>query len=115
MSQQMIKRLIPLLAVITAATVLVSACRTGQGSKAAGPGTGFTADPAISRALAQVNIDSVRTYIDELVALHTRHTLSAQTDPERGLGAAVAYLERRCGRWALEARGRCRLCARLAG
>lgn len=61
------------------------------------------ADPVISDALAQVNIDSVRTYIDDLVALHTRHTLSTQTDPERGLGAAIAYLERRCGRWAQSA------------
>ncbi len=99
----MIKRLIPLTAVLMAATVLVSACRAGLGSKAAGPGTGFAADPAISNALEQVSIDSVKTYIDDLVALHTRHTLSTQTDPERGLGAAVAYLERRCGRWALEA------------
>ena len=47
-----------------------------------------------------VNIDSVKTYIDELVALHTRHTLSAQTDPEKGIGAAVDYLAARCSRWA---------------
>ena len=60
-------------------------------------------DPLISEALAQVSIDSVRTYIDDLVALHTRHTLSTQTDPERGIGAAVSYLERLCGRWAQSA------------
>ena len=58
------------------------------------------ADPMIAAAVADVNVDSVRTYIDELVALHTRHTLSTQTDPQRGIGAAVDYLAGRCERWA---------------
>ena len=58
------------------------------------------ADPAITAAVAQVDIDSVKVYIDELVALHTRHTLSVQTNPEKGLGAAVTYLADRCERWA---------------
>ena len=58
------------------------------------------ADPVITRALAAVNIDCVRTYIDELVALRTRHTLSTQADPARGIGAAVEYLARRCEVWA---------------
>ena len=56
-------------------------------------------DPQIAKAVADVSADSVRQYIDELVTLHTRHTLSSQTDPEQGLGAAVAYLERRCRKW----------------
>lgn len=79
-----------------AATLLLFSCHSGPVMKQG-------ADPVISDALAQVDIDSVRTYIDELVALHTRHTLSTQTDPDRGLGAAIAYLERRCGRWAQDA------------
>ena len=58
------------------------------------------ADPVIARAVADVSIDSVKVYIDELVALHTRHTLSTQSDPERGLGAAVGYLAGRCEAWA---------------
>ena len=57
-------------------------------------------DPQIAAAVAEVDIDSVKVYIDELVALHTRHTLSIQTDPEKGLGAAVEYLAGRCERWA---------------
>ena len=60
-------------------------------------------DPMIAAAVADVSIDSVRTYIDELVAFSTRHTLSTQTDPEKGLGAAVEYLAGRCGRWGREA------------
>ena len=58
------------------------------------------ADPVIADAVAEVSIDSVKVYVDELVALHTRHTLSTQTDPQRGLGAAVQYLAARCERWA---------------
>ncbi len=57
-------------------------------------------DPVIADALASVEIDSVRSYIDDLVGLHTRHTLSTLTDPQRGLGAAVTYLENRCRKWA---------------
>ena len=85
----MMKRLIPLALMV----VIAAGCQTRQNDRTA-------ADPAISSALTQVSIDSVRSYIDDLVAFHTRHTLSTQTDPERGLGAAVGYLEKRCGRWA---------------
>ena len=86
------KRMIPLAAVV----LLAFSCQSGHDLKS---GT----DPVISDALAKVSIDSVRTYIDELVSFHTRHTLSTQTDPERGLGAAISYLERMCGRWAQSA------------
>ena len=87
------KRLSPVIAI---ALLLALSCQSRND-------VSTKADPVISDALAQVNIDSVRTYIDDLVALHTRHTLSTQTDPERGLGAAIAYLERRCDRWAQSA------------
>ena len=89
------KRLIPLPAAIAIA-LLAFSCKPGQVART-------DADPAISDALTLVSIDSVRTYIDDLVAFHTRHTLSTQTDPERGLGAAISYLEKMCGRWAQNA------------
>ncbi len=88
------KRILSCLPVVAAAVCLYSSCQPRQAAPAAG------ADPVIARALAAVSIDSVRTYIDELVALHTRHTLSAQSDPERGIGAAVDYLAGRCEAWA---------------
>lgn len=87
------KRLSPVIAI---ALLLALSCQSRNDAST-------KADPVIFDAIAQVNIDSVRTYIDDLVALHTRHTLSTQTDPARGLGAAIAYLERRCGRWAQSA------------
>ena len=67
--------------------------------------SGIPADPVISAAVAQVSSDSIRTWIEELVGFHTRHTLSTQTDPERGIGAAVHYLVTRCETWASRAEG----------
>lgn len=62
-------------------------------------------DPQIVAAVAAVNIDSVKSYIDDLVSFNTRHTLSSQTDPEKGIGAAVDYLAGCCERWAQKAEG----------
>ena len=76
---------------LLAATVIVLLVASCGQDKTVRPVT----DPTIVKALASVNIDSVKTYIDELVALHTSHTLSAQTDPEKGIGAAVDYLAAR--------------------
>ena len=63
------------------------------------------ADPLIAAAVAQVSADSIRTSIEELVAFHTRHTLSTQSDPDKGIGAAVSYIVRRCEAWARSAEG----------
>jgi Predicted aminopeptidases len=73
---------------------LLASCQTTEQ-------TSQDADPVIADALSQVNIDSVKVYIDDLVALHTRHTLSSQTDPQQGIGAAVEYLASRCERWSM--------------
>ena len=62
-------------------------------------------DPVIAGAVSQVSPDSIRTYIEELVGFHTRHTLSSRTDPGRGIGAAVNYLTNRCETWARKAEG----------
>lgn len=62
-------------------------------------------DPKIVDAVSQVSADSIRTSIESLVAFHTRHTLSSQTDPDKGIGAAVAYVVRRCEEWARAAEG----------
>ena len=77
-----------------AALFLTAAC----GRVPAGQG-----DPRIAAALAEVCTDSLRLYVDELVAFGTRHTLSTQSDPARGVGAAMTFLAERCQRWADEA------------
>jgi len=60
----------------------------------------------VQSAVAKVSEDSIKTYIEDLVSFNTRHTLSSQTDPEKGIGAAVNYLVARCQRWADASSGR---------
>jgi len=76
---------------VAAAAFLALSCVHSQG------------DPQIAAAVAGVSIDSVKVYIDDLVAFNTRHTLSSQTAPRSGLGAAVSYLAGRCEKWAASA------------
>lgn len=83
----------------TALAGLLTACSAGPSSAPA------LNDPLIANAVSQVSADSIRSYIEELVAFHTRHTLSTQTDPEKGIGAAVNYLVNRCETWAGKAAG----------
>jgi hypothetical protein len=45
-------------------------------------------DPEIASMVKEVNADSLRSYITQLVAFGTRSTISSVTDPKRGIGAA---------------------------
>ena len=62
-------------------------------------------DQVVADAVAKVNPDSIRTWIEELVGFHTRHTLSTQMDPDKGIGAAVRYIVTRCEYWGRKAEG----------
>ncbi len=46
-------------------------------------------DPVIARAITEISADSLRATVADLVGFHTRHNLSTQTDPARGIGAAA--------------------------
>ncbi len=52
-------------------------------------------DPVIARAITEISADSLRATVADLVGFHTRHNLSTQTDPARGIGAAADYLFRK--------------------
>ena len=92
----LMKTVIPLIALTVAITLASSSCDKGK------PAVRDT-DPVIVEAVSSVNEDNVRSYIDDLVGFHTRHTLSSQTDPSKGLGAAVDYLVKRCEEWSASA------------
>ena len=81
---------------------LVTACHEPANSSKA---TKQPIDPVIAEAVAKVSPDSVQTWIEELVGFHTRHTLSSQKNPEKGIGAAVQYIVARCEAWAQRAEG----------
>jgi hypothetical protein len=50
------------------------------------------ADPRIEQVLAQVSPDRLKAIVDRLAGFGTRHTLSSQTDPSRGIGAAAQWI-----------------------
>lgn len=60
----------------------------------------------ISRMVARVSSDSLRSYIHALVAFGTRHTMSSQTDPLHGIGAARKYVWSEFERFASQSNGR---------
>jgi len=51
-------------------------------------------------AADQVSEARLRATIGKLVSFGTRHTLSSQTDPKRGIGAALKWTEEEFGRYA---------------
>lgn len=63
-------------------------------------------DPQIAAMVSEVSADSLRSYILTLVSLGTRNTLSSQTDPNRGIGAARLWVLRRFNEFAKLSQGR---------
>jgi hypothetical protein len=54
----------------------------------------IAASPPAPQALADdVSAQSLRAIVERLVSFGTRHTLSSQTDPKRGIGAALKWTE----------------------
>lgn len=70
------------------ALLILTGCTNGS-KPAAG-------DPFISMAVSQVSQENIIGYINDLVDFNTRHTMSTQTDPSQGIGAAVNYLKEKC-------------------
>ena len=63
-------------------------------------------DPTIERLVSQVNSDTMLASIRSLVSFGTRHTLSSDTDPKRGIGAARQWTLSRFRAYARQSEGR---------
>lgn len=63
-------------------------------------------DPEIETMVSQVNSDSLKSYIQQMVALGTRNTLSTQTNSKRGIGAARNWVLQQFNRFAKGSNGR---------
>jgi len=50
-------------------------------------------DEKISQMVNDVSRDNIESYINTLVGFHTRHNLSAQDDPSKGVGAAWSWVK----------------------
>src|SRR4051794_6258093 len=60
----------------------------------------------VNRALAEINRRRVERYDRKLASFGTRHTLSSQDDPNRGIGAARDWITARFKQFAAKAGGR---------
>lgn len=63
-------------------------------------------DPEIEKMVTEISRDSLRSYINSLVALGTRNTLSTQSNPDRGIGAARNWVLAKFNQFAKESGGR---------
>jgi hypothetical protein len=63
-------------------------------------------DPEIAEMISEVSSDSLRSYINTLVAFGTRNTLSTQTDAKRGIGAARNWVLKKFNEFAKNSNGR---------
>lgn len=63
-------------------------------------------DPDIAKMVKEVNADSLKAYIYKLVSFGTRNTLSTQSDPNRGIGAARNWVLQKFNAFAKKSNGR---------
>jgi Peptidase family M28 len=63
-------------------------------------------DPVIESMVSEINADSLKSHIQNLVKFGTRSTLSTTTDPKRGIGAARAWVLSRFQEFAKQSDGR---------
>lgn len=49
-------------------------------------------DPRIAQVLTQISPERLKATVDHLASFGTRHTLSSQTDPSRGIGVAAQWI-----------------------
>src|SRR5215467_7609145 len=63
-------------------------------------------DPQIEKMVQEVSADSLKSYITRLVSFGTRNTLSTQTNPKRGIGAARQWVLSRFNEFARQSNGR---------
>jgi len=63
-------------------------------------------DSQIEKMVKEVSADSLQSYIKTLVAFGTRNTLSTQTDPKRGIGAARNWVLAKFNEFAKQSNGR---------
>jgi hypothetical protein len=68
--------------------------------------TSIKKDPQIEKMVKEVSIDSLKSYITKLVSFGTRNTLSTQTDPKRGIGAARQWVLSRFNEFAKQSGGK---------
>ncbi|HEX7994294.1 MAG TPA: hypothetical protein VF506_10255, partial [Streptosporangiaceae bacterium] len=80
----------PILAQTVTASAAPIAGAAGARSTTINPPQNF--DPALIALIRKIDPNRIQAIIEKLVSFGTRHTASSQTDPNRGIGAATAYV-----------------------
>jgi hypothetical protein len=99
-------------AVTAVAAPIVSHATTANAAPAAGAaksgsaGSAQVFDPALRALIRQIDPARIKATIQKLVSSGTRHTLSSQTDPNRGIGAATAWVTQQMQSFAAASGGR---------
>jgi hypothetical protein len=91
--------------IVTRATAASAAPAAGANT-AGRPGSGQPFDRALAALIGQIDPARIQATIQKLVSFGTRHTLSSQTDPNRGIGAAVAWVTQQMQGYAAASGGR---------
>jgi hypothetical protein len=81
-------------ATAVAAVPVVSVIAPASAASASPGPAGNTGDfdPALRALISQIDPNRIQAIIEKLVSFGTRNTLSSQTDPARGIGAATAWV-----------------------
>jgi len=94
---------------IVAQSGIASAAQAGTANVAGAAralGSRHAFDPALRALLRQIDPDRIRATIQRLSDFGTRHTASTQTDPNRGIGAATAWVTQQMQSFAAASGGR---------
>ncbi|KIF78515.1 aminopeptidase [Streptomyces sp. 150FB] len=102
---------VPLVPLVAQATPAAATGHAGGTAGTGRPGQGLPATAQapsreLRRLLAEVDRDRIEATVRRLVSFGTRHTLSTQDDPERGIGAARDWIYAEMKRYAAASGGR---------
>jgi Peptidase family M28 len=77
--------------IVSHATIANAAPAAGA-AKSGSAGSAQVFDPALRALIGRIDPARIKATVQKLVSFGTRHTLSSQTDPNRGIGAATAWV-----------------------
>jgi peptidase M28-like protein len=91
--------------IVSHATIANAAPAAGA-AKSGSAGSAQVFDPALRALIGRIDPARIKATIQKLVSFGTRHTLSSQTDPNRGIGAATAWVTQQMQSFAAASGGR---------
>jgi Peptidase family M28 len=88
--------------VLAASAVMALGTRSAEGGGDQGP----PVSPDVRHMLSDISSTNIEHSINTLASFGTRHTLSSQTDPNRGIGAATNWIFDQFSQYAADSSGR---------